>query len=500
MHRLFALTCTALFATLQMPAAAAADAPARRLRAADLQADAALLRQAYEALHPGLYRYNTPAQMEAHFARLRRDFGRDQTLAEAFIALSRLTAAVRCGHTYPNFYNQSRAVQQALFERRDKLPVHFRWIDGRMVVTRDLTPDGALPPGSEIVSIDGVRASDVLRTLLPYVRADGGNDDKRVALLQVQGQDKYETFDVYRALLYPQASDTFVLEVRRPGERDGRRVRVAAHDFAQRQASRVASDESEDAGWRFTIGADGIATLVMPGWALYNSDWDWKAFIARAFAEIAARRPRALVIDLRGNEGGLDVGDEILPHLVERPLRLRTTPALVRYRKVPEALAPALDTWDASFRDWGDKALPHDARYFRLARDAQERDATRGTELRPRAPHFGGPVFVLVGADNSSATFGFAERVQQAGLARLVGQPTGGNRRGINGGAFFFLRLPRSGLEVDLPLIARFPGDQLPDGGLQPDILVRPSAEDIVQGRDAEMAAVRAALRASASP
>lgn len=40
-------------------------ASAAILSASDLQADAALLRRAYTTLHPGLYRYNTPAQMDA---------------------------------------------------------------------------------------------------------------------------------------------------------------------------------------------------------------------------------------------------------------------------------------------------------------------------------------------------------------------------------------------------------------------------------------------------
>ena len=39
----------------------------------------------------------------------------------------------------------------------------------------------------------------------------------------------------------------------------------------------------------------------------------------------------------------------------------------------------------------------------------------------------------------------------------MVGQVTGGNLRGINGGAFFFLNLPNSRLEIDLPLIGQFP-------------------------------------------
>lgn len=479
--------------------ATAARQPSEPLRSADLLADVDVLQQAYQALHPGLHRYNTPAQMQAHFDALRAKFARDRTLAETFLALSRFTAKIRCGHTYPNFHNQPGAIQRGLFEGRDKLPAQFRWTHrDTLLVTRDLTGDGLLPVGSEIVALDGVRTRDLLHALLPLVRGDGGNEAKRRALLEVQGEDEYETFDVYRALLYPKTDAVFALDLRAPGARQARRVQVQALTLAQRQAARTAKDGGDDPGWTFGIDHSGIATLKMPDWALYDSQWDWKAFVAEAFAQIHARGANALVLDLRGNEGGIDVGDAILPHLVAAPLAIRAPPPLVRYRKVPDALVPMLDTWDPSFRDWGAKAVAHDARYFRLVRDADDiADAGPGRTVQPRAPRFAGPVYVLVGASNSSATFQFAEQVQASGIGKLVGQPTGGNRRGINGGAFFFLRLPKSGLEVDLPLIARF-RESAPDAGLVPDIEVQRTAQDLLAGRDAEMAAVRAALVARA--
>ena len=111
--------------------------------------------------------------------------------------------------------------------------------------------------------------------------------------------------------------------------------------------------------------------------------------------------------------------------------------------------------------------------------------------ITPALPRFAGRLWVLVGATNSSATFEFAQTVRQNHLGTLVGQPTGGNQRGINGGAFFFLRLPRSGIELDLPLIGQFPDGDRPDAGLQPDILVVPTVSDIARGRDAELDAVR---------
>lgn len=79
--------------------------------------------------------------------------------------------------------------------------------------------------------------------------------------------------------------------------------------------------------------------------------------------------------------------------------------------------------------------------------------------------------------------------MQQSGAATLIGQPTGGNRRGINGGAFFFLKLPASGIEIDLPLIASLLDTPQPDAAIQPDVLVQTTAEDIASGRDPQMAA-----------
>ena len=64
---------------------------------------------------------------------------------------------------------------------------------------------------------------------------------------------------------------------------------------------------------------------------------------------------------------------------------------------------------------------------------------------------------------------------------------TGGNQRGINGGAFFFVRLPASGIEFDLPLIGYFPPGLPPDAGLYPDVLVPRRPADIAAGRDAQM-------------
>jgi C-terminal processing protease CtpA/Prc len=114
-----------------------------------------------------------------------------------------------------------------------------------------------------------------------------------------------------------------------------------------------------------------------------------------------------------------------------------------------------------------------------------------GDGIRPVGKPFRGKFYVLIDANNSSATFQFAQTVQQNKLGTLIGQPTGGNQRGINGGAFFFLRLPKTQIEMDLPLIGNFSSSPQPDAGLAPDILVTPTLQDIIEGRDVEMATIK---------
>jgi Peptidase family S41 len=449
----------------------ACSTPARRDKpmpaAADLAADVDILERAFRALHPGLLRYNTEAEIAAHFAQARAALARARSVGDSYLILSRLTAALRCGHTFPNLANQSKEVEATL-ARAPRLPFLFRWIGDRIVVTRDFS--GRFPAGTQIEAIGGVATRDLFAQLLPLTRTDGHNEAKRRAQLAVIGEGMHEAFDILAPLLYPQifaGPDVAIVA-------GGKRTVVALQSAAAREAA-IEVPSTDGPLWRVERRGE-VVYLRMPTWVAYKTAWDWKASID----EIAAIEARALVIDLRGNEGGSDVGDELATHLIDRPIARMATARRVRFATVPAALRPYLDTWDPSF--------------FELGRDARDlghgwRELTAGGEesLAPRAPRFRGKVFVLVDASNSSATFQFAQLVQRARLGTTIGEPTGGNQRGINGGALFFVKLPRTGLEVDLPLIGTFT-DGAPDAGVTPDVVVETTAADLLAGRDPQLA------------
>lgn len=449
--------------------------------AASTMDDMAVLRGAL-ALHPGLHRYSSPRQMAARIDRLAEQWAGLATLEQRYLALSRLLSTIRCGHTHCNPFNQTRVVAQQLFDRPTRLPLRFTWIDGQMVVLAAGRGAEALVQGTTVTRINGVPTRRMLRDLLPYARADGGNDGKRTSLMAVRGNERFETFDLFQGLLFPPVDGGFAIDAMLP---DGRTlaITVPAITLAERRAEQRGIEDSatnDKPLWDWTV-TDGIAVLTMPSWVTYRGKWDWKAWLDDRFASLGDAR--GIVIDLRDNEGGTDCGDHILSRLAGADLALPGYQMRLRYRTTPPALDPYLDTWDDSFRRLGVDATAMDNGYFqRTDRESVDRIPAIGPRVRC-------PVAALVGPACSSATYAFARRAKQSGLIRLFGQETGGNLRGINGGAYFFVRLPQSGLEFDLPINGYFPLTPQPDRGVMPDERVAPSIADIAGSRDPEMAA-----------
>lgn len=453
------------------------------LHAAMPPSDLEIARRAL-ALHPGLYRYQSPREWDRRFAAFAKEWQARPAQTDRFLALSRLTAAVRCGHTQCNPYNQSKAAVASLFERTTRLPFTFRWIDRQMVVTGDSGAFTGIVPGSTVTKINGIRPGAMLRTLLPYARADGGNDAKRIAQFEMRGEEAIEAFDIYQGLLFPPGASGHQVTWRDPAGA-GHSAALPAISLAARRALRR---EMPDNGvlWDWSIGDDGMALLTMPSWVTYRGNWNWRGWLTERFAQL--KDAKGLIIDIRACEGGTDCGIFILQRLLDQPVRPLRYANRLAWRETPVDLRPWLDTWDSSFHTIGKDAVADSDDHLIVPGDEDE------SVIHPEGERIRVPVAVLTGPDNSSATFSFARRIKESRAARLVGSTTGGNMRGINGGAYFFVRLPESGLEFDLPVKGYYPERPQPDAGVEPDIAVADSAADIAAGHDRVMDTARKLL------
>lgn len=487
--RFFVLSALIGGAALLLPAPGRAQGG--RLQPGQLQPDARLLRDALERLHPCLYRHVDSLEVTHRFAVLETQWAQPQTLATAYRDLTMLLAGLRDAATYANPRHQSKAVRGVLFDRATSLPFHFRLVDKRMFVTA-ATDSGALPRGTEITRINDVAVPVILDTLLAATRADGANDFNRFSRLEIRGDEPVETFDALYPLFYP-VGRVFTLTVRTTEKAAPRSLTVAPLPASAREAE-LARRRPTNPRWRLDFPDRRTARLVFPDLAPSAAPKpDWKNWLAESFATIQAKHIDALILDVRAAADGPDeVVSELLRYLTPKPLPRLPQRRLWRFDQVPAGLLAFLEpsTPTLTTLSPADFQATSDGAYERLA------DRTARVPLRPYPTAFVGKnAYVLCGPRNSGGVFQLLQEIQTAHLATLVGQPTGGNRRGTSGGEFFRLRLPNTGLEVDVPLIAFSPLRAQPDEGLQPDDIVEPTVEVIRAGTDPDMARVRALLR-----
>lgn len=180
---------------------------------------------------------------------------------------------------------------------------------------------------------------------------------------------------------------------------------ISAAAMAERLDQMTAGPEAVQLGWRGDIAVLAVYTFM---------GRDTAAAIAAAYREIVAKPARALVIDLRRNEGGAFAVVPLVGHLLVQPFDSGVFVSRRGLRAGPPARSEVelLVPWrgDSLTQFWTElQAQP----YTRL-------------RFEPQAPGYTGPVFVLTSARTASAAELAADALLGAGRAQVFGEPTAG--------------------------------------------------------------------------
>lgn len=225
------------------------------------------------------------------------------------------------------------------------------------------------------------------------------------------------------------------------------------------------------------------------GYATVRAAWESRSF----------RDSRAIIIDLRDNDGGArDILELIAPTLIQAPLAYNIAVARADTNEVglrslftpddrsrPETARAALRTALDAFRpSWNyaavDTFLP----------------VGLGAVLMPagaRSSVMGKPIVVLMDEGSFSATDIFLGAMRLIPNVTLMGTPSGGGS-----GRSRAFPLPNSRLRVVLSTMASFQvnGQPYDAGGIVPDVLVPRTIEGLATGRDTQMQEAIRFLRA----
>lgn len=466
---------------------------AKYLTPKQMKADLGLIKTTWEILHPGLYRYNTKAEIENYFKDLDTKTNITLEQREFFILISQLNIKLRCGHSFVSYYNNKRMLKNNLYSDIF-IPVLFTIIDNKFIVTHNLSDDKVLKLGEEIISINGISTQVIIDSLLTVSKADGRNGlNKQLDNISFDAReiytDRYTLFDIFFPLFFKKDLNelNFNLTIKTIDD-NLRELTVTGLSKEARQAEfikRYGDIPRNENSWYIKPVDNQTAIFRVGDFMTYKWKFDFNRYLDSVFVMMNAKGYQNLIVDIRKNEGGADEArNAVLSYLTPKDLGCAIHyRRLYRYNQVPDSLNAYLSTWDDDFR----KPKP-DSIFLKTSDGFYEsRSPNKCVEVFSKPNHFKGKIYLITDVTNSSATFILADVFKKNKLGTIVGETTGGTQQGINGGEIFFFYLPNSKIEMDLPLIYQAPNTARPDEGIKPDYDVKTTISDFAKMRDPQM-------------
>jgi hypothetical protein len=447
--------------------------PGAQLSAAAAQADFEMLRRALEEAHGGFDRFATRAELDrrmaAHRARLNRPVSRRVfagIVAEAI-------AELRDGHARLELDSLTSA---ALASAR-VLPLRVQLESDRVMVQLNDSPgDSTIRPGMQLLRINGRPVADIVGALLPKVSGDGFIETGRRARL---------ARDFASLLwLYVEQANSYTVTAR---DTEGRSITSTLAGVIERDRRTIVNPVN-------AVIVENMARLDEPRGNIALQFFDTTA-IARlrirafdgqgfpatldsAFGAIREKGTKALILDLRGNGGGVDeYGALLVSYFVEQPFRYFDYIHLT-------TIAPSFATW-----------LP---RTFDAVRAGTVPDPNGGFRVTPAyhpgvgehqpASHpFLGKLVVLIDGGSFSTTADVAAQLRSRERAIFVGEETAGTYEGNTSGLNALIVLPNSRLGLKIMMYGYWNAVRAPakpGRGTRPDHVVARRVGDLLRGID----------------
>jgi C-terminal processing protease CtpA/Prc len=240
------------------------------------------------------------------------------------------------------------------------------------------------------------------------------------------------------------------------------------------------SDTAPNAELRF-LDDGRIAALTVRHWYRYADaarKLTFSDFLKTSFTQIHQKGTTNLIIDVRDDDGGLDIPVvELFAYLWNQPFHV--------YQDI------TCNAREFDFFKYASEAQPVQGELVRGADGKLHVVKQAGLDVQqPLQPHYDGRVFALMNGGSFSSSTEFLALLRFYKRAKLVGETPAGTYYGYTCGQMVDLILPNSKLDLNFGLLTFYldgNGYKHVNRSIRPDYPVRYTINDLLAGSDKDM-------------
>ena len=443
-----------------------------------MQQDLKVLRSAVEEAHGGLHRFATKTELDRAFADAHARLTSPRTTLAFASLLSETLSAIRDGHMRLEYDDTTTA---ALASAK-LLPLRVASEEGRLfVVSNDSPGNTTIVPGMELVAINRRPIAEIVAAIARTLSPNGFVETGKAWRLARSFAQNY--------WLHVDQAASFEITARPPG---GSTITATLDGITTAERAKVVNpvNAAITASVSKLEGSRDNITLSFPrggdAAVLRVRAFDGATFVAaieRAFAALSDKGAKALILDLRGNGGGVDTyGAALVSQFMPGPFRY------FDHIKVT-TIRPSFATWNAStFDDLKAGTRPAANGGFLVQPSLHPGVG----EQKPAARPFLGQLVVLIDGGTFSTAADVCAQLRTRTPASFIGEETGGAAEGNTSGLNAQIVLPNSRLKLRIQMYgywnalgtARPPAPE-PGRGVRPDVVVIRRTSDVLAGVDA---------------
>jgi hypothetical protein len=445
----------------------------------------------------GLYKYRTKQQIDSIYNWANNQIENLTTYRDFYNLISTISDFEGSCHneiSFPKKYSNSLKKESFGY-----FPFPLKWIEGKWIVNFE---NNEIPLGAEIVSINSIPISEIIKELHNYYTTDGNNlTGKRVGIMR--------SFSKYYRLHFGLTQNFKIIYVNPISKQletknvEGVNYKTYIENFRKMHSMAVDqfyyADLRENQKYKYKQldSITGILTIHTfdIGEETTKEHLKYKQFLDSIFLDIKTQGLKNLIVDVRNNGGGTDPNDLITySYLTNRNFQ-ENNQAWISFKKIPfikyydigipKFIRPfVVGKYNKQFQE--EFPLEKDGKFY------QNQNSNDHEIRKPNQNAFTGNIYLLISPKIASAGSLFAAMLAGNKNTTTIGEETMGGYYGHNGHSSLSYKLPKSkigitfsvvNLEQDVPKKE----NQKYDRGIIPDYEITQTFDDYLKNADTQM-------------